>query len=154
MINLIDIQNHITKRLKNRFPDYEIRVEDNLKDVKTPAFYVSVRPILTTGAMSYKNKVVNVNISYISKNRTHRENIIMSEELEDIFNLILRVKERKLYIKNLSISELDTVLTLSFTLDYNTDVSIAYDKEDDIDLGYKEGTIEKMEILEVTKGDD
>lgn len=119
MIKVIDIQNHITKKLKDEFPSYEIRVEDNKEVISTPAFYVSVRPLLTTGVMKYKNKLVNVNIQYLSKKNTHQENLIMSEILEDLFNLTLQVYDRNLYIKDLSISELDKVLNLGFTLDYN-----------------------------------
>ena len=150
MIKVIDIQNSITKQLKDKFPLHQIRVEDNKKDIETPAFYVSVRPILTTGSRQYKNKLVNVNIMYLSKNKTHAENIVMSEELEDLFHLTLNVRDRSLYIEDLSMSELDKVLNLGFTLDYNVGAVYRYN----VDGGYDKDTMEYMEELEIEKGVD
>lgn len=130
MITVLDIQNHITKLLKQSFPDYQIRVEDNKQDVSTPAFHVSVRPLLTVGRMKNKNKLVNVNIYYLSKNKTHRENLIMSEQLDDMFHLTLKVYDRELYIQDLTISEVDTTLNVGFTLDYH--IGVEYEIENDL----------------------
>lgn len=130
MITVLDIQNHITKLLKQSFPDYQIRVEDNKQDVSTPAFHVSVRPLLTVGRMKNKNKLVNVNIYYLSKNKTHRENLIMSELLDDMFHLTLKVYDRELYIQDLTISEVDTTLNVGFTLDYH--IGVEYEIENDL----------------------
>lgn len=130
MITVLDIQNHITKLLKQSFPDYQIRVEDNKQDVSAPAFHVSVRPLLTVGRMKNKNKLVNVNIYYLSKNKTHRENLIMSEQLDDMFHLTLKVYDRELYIQDLTISEVDTTLNVGFTLDYH--IGVEYEIENDL----------------------
>lgn len=145
MIETIDIQNHITKRLKDNFPSCTVYTEGNQTDPKVPAFYVSIRPILTTGAMKYKNRVVNVNIMYLSEKGLNKERLIMIDKLEDVFHLILTVKKRTLQIESLSISELDGVLNLGFTLDYST-VATGRDTSSD--------ATDYMEILEVNKGDD
>lgn len=157
MIKVIDIQNHITSRLDESFLDHEVYVDDNREKMQTPCFNVSVRPLLTTGHIKHKNKLVNVDITYLSKNETKAENLEMSEELEDLFYLILRVYKRKLYIKDLSIREVDTTLVCSFTLDYNVRssdlVRVEIDGSDgsdiviDTDLGYTEGNIEYMKNL-------
>lgn len=166
MIKVIDIQNHITKRLKDKFPAYQVYVDDNREKMKTPCFSVSVRPLLTTGYIKHKNKLVNVDITYLSKNETKSENLAMSEELEDLFYLVLKVYDRKLYIEDLSIREVDTVLICSFTLDYNVkrgdlihidgvggDENGSGNKNEgkvpDGDLGYTEGNIKYMKNLKL-----
>ena len=147
MINLIDIQNAITLRLKNKFPEYIIYVEENKKEIETPSFFVEVRPLLTDQFTKYKNKLINIDIMYFSKDENKRENLIMSELLEELFYLILRVKERRLHIKNINIKEVKDILHCSFSLDFNTDVNIKYNPEIDRDLGYIEGSIKNMEQL-------
>lgn len=156
MINLIDIQNAITLRLKNKFPEYIIYVEENKKEIETPSFFVEVRPLLTDQFTKYKNKLINIDIMYFSKDENKRENLIMSELLEELFYLILRVKERRLHIKNINIKEVKDILHCSFSLDFNTDVNIKYNPEIDRDLGYIEGSIKNMEQLHLkdSEGND
>lgn len=158
MITVVDIQNSITRRLKDKFPSHTVYVEDNKEEMEKPCFNVDVRPLLTTGHMKHKNKLVNIDITYLSKNETKSENLIMSEQLEDLFYLVLRVYKRKLYIKDLSIREIDTILICSFTLDYNVtrgdliyiegeDGNKSEGKIPDGDLGYTDGNIEYMKEL-------
>ena len=156
MINLIDIQNAITLRLKNKFPEYIIYVEENKKEIETPSFFVEVRPLLTDQFTKYKKKLINIDIMYFSKDENKRENLIMSELLEELFYLILRVKERRLHIKNINIKEVKDILHCSFSLDFNTDVNIKYNPEIDRDLGYIEGSIKNMEQLHLkdSEGND
>lgn len=116
---MIDIQNSITKLLYKNFPTHKILAEYNEEGIQGPAFYVSVRPLITEGRLKHKNRLINVDVMYFSKNETHKENLEMISPLEDLFHLILRVEDRRLYIENLSIREADSVLTCSFTLDYN-----------------------------------
>ena len=158
---MIDIQNSITKLLYKNFPTHKILAEYNEEGIQGPAFYVSVRPLITEGRLKHKNRLINVDVMYFSKNETHKENLEMISPLEDLFHLILRVEDRRLYIENLSIRETDSVLTCSFTLDYNiglvpnSSVQIpgTEEREDiiidesDKDLGYIDGNIEYMEEL-------
>lgn len=127
MIGLLDIQNSITSRLKTKFPKYKILAEYNEEDIEGPAFYVSVRPLTTTGLMRHKNRLINVDVMYFSEKQTHTENLEIMDDLEDLFYLVLAVEDRKLYIEDLNIRELDYVLVCEFTLDFNTESVTKYD---------------------------
>lgn len=153
MIKLTDIQNHLVKRLKDRFPAHTVYREENRTNPKVPAFYVDVRPLETTGRQRYNNKLVNVSIQYLSTKQTKRENLEMMEELESLFYLALKVYDRRLAIERLSIVEVDGVLTVNFTLDYNTDFDLRGYVDDEKDLGYGEGKTELMKELYYNEGD-
>lgn len=121
MITYSDIQNYIASVLKNNFKEHTIYLEE-VKNLKKPAFFIDLRPISITNYMQYKNKLVNIDIIFLGTKGTHLENLQTQEKLEDIFSLVLEIKDRKLAIENLSTKEVDGVLHCSFTLDYNTEI--------------------------------
>lgn len=150
MIKLIDVQNHIVKALSDRFTDHSIYREGNQKKHRLPAFYVSVRPLTTTARARYENELVNVDIQYLSEKGTNQENLKMMDKLSDLFSLSLRVYDRRLHIPELTMTESDGVLTVGFTLNYNTDIKA---RRYESDLGYGEGKTRLMKELEYEKGD-
>lgn len=117
MIKLRDIQNSLTKLLSSceEFEDYDIITEGQSEDVNCPTFFISIRPISTNSQMKYKEKVINVDITYVNKEDNHEENIDMVDELQTIFNFKLDVNGSLLEIGNLSFSE-PSFLICSFTL--------------------------------------
>lgn len=166
MINLIEIQGAITLKLKRAFPKYSLYTDGNREDIVGDAFHISLRPLLSTGYRGYKNRLINVDISYISKRGTGDENLIMIDALEYLFYLVLNVTTkdkkviRKLYIEDLNTRVVDGVLTCGFTLDYNSGVDTRYVPDIDGDLGYEpdaeegeEGYIDKMRRLHIERND-
>lgn len=115
-MQLIDIQNSITRLLHASFPDYKIETKQQC-DVIKPTFFVSIRKINTDNALFYKDKLVNVTITYVNKEVDHLENNIINDQLDDLFGCTLRVGNNSLVVNNLDFSEPD-VLICSFTLKF------------------------------------
>ncbi|AGX43955.1 phage tail terminator family protein [Clostridium saccharobutylicum] len=121
-MKLSDIQKSITKLLKSNFPDYKIVVDNNnKKDIEKPTFFVQVRPVKSYNYKVYKERLVNVTITYVNATIKHEENLDISDSLEGIFNLTLDVLDRHLLISNLTFNETNDLLNCSFGLDFNDD---------------------------------
>ena len=115
-MNLVDIQKAITKLLHDNFPTYKINLKQ-MCDVVKPTFFVSVRKINTDNALFYKDKLVNVTITYVNKEYNHVENNVINDKLDDLFTCTLRVGNDYLTVDNLDFSEPDA-LVCSFTLKF------------------------------------
>ena len=123
ILELIDIQNQITKLLHDNFPTYKIVLEQQ-KDVTKPTFFVTVDKLKTDDYLRYKLKKVMVTITYVNKENNHVENNAINDKLDNLFNLSLYVNNKCLTIYNLDFSESDA-LTCTFTTEYfdkNTNV--------------------------------
>lgn len=130
-MKLTDIQKSITKLLHSNFPSYKIIVENNKSEILSPTFFVNVRPLKTENYMVYKNRLINITITYVNKVFKHEENLDVADSLEGIFNLTLDVLDRHLLIKDLTINETNELLNCSFTLDFyeGNRTSIVIDEE-------------------------
>ena len=116
-MKLSDIQKTITKLLHTNFPDYKIVLEQQC-DVYKPTFFVSVRKLNTENYRTYKNKTVNVSITYVNKEYNHVENNDVNDKLDDLFKLTLQVNDNFLRVDNLDFSEPDALIC-TFTLEFN-----------------------------------
>ena len=115
-MNLVDIQKAITKLLHDNFPTYKIALNQQC-DVVKPTFFVSIRKINTDNALFYKDKSVNVAITYVNKEYNHVENNAINDKLDDLFTCTLQVGNDYLTINNLDFSEPDALIC-SFTLKF------------------------------------
>ena len=123
ILELIDIQNQITKLLRDNFPTYKIVLEQQ-KDVTKPTFFVTVDKLKTDDYLRYKLKKVMVTITYVNKENNHAENNAINDKLDNLFNLSLYVNNKCLPIYNLDFSEPDALIC-TFTTEYfdkNTNV--------------------------------
>lgn len=116
ILELIDIQNQITKLLHDNFPAYNIVLEQQ-KDVTKPTFFVTVDKLKTDNYLRYKLKKVMVTITYVNKENNHVENNAINDKLDDLFNLSLYVNNKCLPIYNLDFSEPDALIC-TFTTEY------------------------------------
>ena len=115
-MELIDIQNQITKSLHDNFPEYKI-VPEQQKDVTKPTFFVTVDKLKTDDYLRYKLKKVMVTITYVNKENNHVENNAINDKLDNLFNLSLYVNNKCLPIYNLDFSEPDALIC-TFTTEY------------------------------------
>ena len=113
-MNLVDIQNSITELLHENFPEFKIVLEQQC-DVVKPTFFVNIRKINTDNTLFYKDKTVNVTITYVNKEYNHVENNYINDKLDDLFTCTLKVNNDYLTINNLDFSEPDALIC-SFTL--------------------------------------
>ena len=123
ILELIDIQNQITKLLRDNFSTYKIVLEQQ-KEVTKPTFFVTVDKLKTDDYLRYKLKKVMVTITYVNKENNHVENNAINDKLDDLFNLSLYVNNKCLPIYNLDFSEPDALIC-TFTTEYfdkNTNV--------------------------------
>ena len=123
ILELIDIQNQITKLLRDNFPAYKIVLEQQ-KEVTKPTFFVTVDKLKTDDYLRYKLKKVMVTITYVNKENNHVENNAINDKLDNLFNLSLYVNNKCLPIYNLDFSEPDALIC-TFTTEYfdkNTNV--------------------------------
>ena len=123
ILELIDIQNQITKLLHDNYPTYKIELEQQ-KDVTKPTFFVTVDKLKTDDYLRYKLKKVMVTITYVNKENNHVENNAINDKLDNLFNLSLYVNNKCLPIYNLDFSESDALIC-TFTTEYfdkNTNV--------------------------------
>ena len=116
-MNLVDIQDTITKILHDNFPTYKIVLNQQC-DVVKPTFFVNIRKINTDNALFHKDKTVNVTITYVNKEYNHVENNEINDKLDDLFKLTLKVDNNYLRIDNLNFSEPDALIC-TFTLEFN-----------------------------------
>ena len=116
-MKLSDIQKSITMLLHDKFPTYKISLKQ-MCDVVKPTFFVSVRKLNTENYRTYKDKIVNVTITYVNKEYNHVENNGINDKLDDLFKLTLKVDNNYLRIDNLNFSEPDALLC-TFTLEFN-----------------------------------
>ena len=116
ILELIDIQNQITKLLRDNFPAYKIVLEQQ-KEVTKPTFFVTVDKLKTDDYLRYKLKKAMVTITYVNKENNHVENNAINDKLDDLFNLSLYVNNKCLPIYNLDFSEPDALIC-TFTTEY------------------------------------
>ena len=122
-MELIDIQNQITKLLRDNFSTYKIVLEQQ-KDVTKPTFFITVDKLKTDDYLRYKLKKVMITITYVNKENNHVENNAINDKLDNLFNLSLYVNNKCLPIYNLDFSEPDSLIC-TFTTEYfdkNTNV--------------------------------
>ena len=122
-MELIDIQNQITKLLHDNFPACKIVLEQQ-KDVTKPTFFITVDKLKADNYLRCKFKKVMVTITYVNKENNHVENNAINDKLDNLFNLSLYVNNKCLPIYNLDFSEPDALIC-TFTTEYfdkNTNV--------------------------------
>ncbi|NSB17438.1 phage tail terminator family protein [Clostridium beijerinckii] len=120
-MKLTDIQKAITKLLKTNYSNYKILVDNNKKDIEKPTFFVQVRPVKSYNYKVYKERLVNVTITYVNKEFKHEENLDVIDSLEGVFNLTLDVLDRHLLISDFTFNETNDLLNCSFSLSFNDD---------------------------------
>lgn len=119
-MKIIDIQNSITKILHSNFLTYKIVLEQQC-DVIKPTFFVNVKKLSSTNFLNYKEKLVNVTITYVNKEYNHIENNEINDKLDNLFKLKLQVGDRYLNIFNLNFNEPDALIC-SFNLKFNENI--------------------------------
>ena len=119
MIKLLDIQNALTKLLNKHYPNYDIIKDEQMANIECPTLFVNVRPVITINHKNSRTKTVNVDITYVEKEDNHNNNLIIIDELENIFTIAsLKVDDTYLIINNLSFSE-PSFLICSFTVEFS-----------------------------------
>lgn len=161
MITLIDIQNAVSKSISDNIKEEAYIYVEEVKDgLKRPAFFIEVLPVKTDNYLNHLSKLILVEIMYLCKDKTMKENLEMANMLENIFNLSMTVKDRRLTVNTLNYEIVNDILRCSFTLEFDDNIDLIevktkngvnYLPEYQLSekLGYTKDNIEEMEKLEI-----
>lgn len=116
MIKYVELLYSATILLKNKF-GYDVFIKDNEKEVEEPTFFVKVTPLTTESYLRYSEKLVNIAITYTNKVVTQEDLLDIQSQLDELFDMYLKVGERKLTFKKKFSANKD-LLILTLTLDY------------------------------------
>lgn len=117
-MKLVDIQNAITKRLHESFPNNKILIEQQ-KEIIKPTFLVSLSKLNTNVNTTYRNKKALITINYANKEYSKVENNNIADSLEECFEVGLKVLDRYLVIENIDFNDNGDCLCMQFTVEYN-----------------------------------
>lgn len=115
----MEIKGAIVHKLTNSFPSYNIYGEGNIAELIKPALVIKVHPISMAIENKYhRRKFINVQIYYRSENGTNGEDLDMIDALYEVFDPVLIVKDRILPVGVIHTRVKDSILRLSFNLDF------------------------------------
>ena len=108
------------KSIKEAFPNAILRCRKNEEDIKQPTFYVEVRPLQVTDYLNFKDKLLNITVTYVDTVEDIEKLNEVAEELDDTLNLGIYVDKTFLLFdkKNFTFSDSQDFLSLNITLSY------------------------------------
>ena len=108
------------KSIKDVFPKAMLRCKKNEEDIKQPTFYVEVRPLQVTDYVNFKDKLLNITVTYVDTVEDIEKLNEVAETLDDALNLGIRVDKTFLLFdkKNFTFSDSQDFLSLNITLSY------------------------------------
>ena len=108
------------KSIKESFPNAILRCKKNSEDIKEPTFYIEVRPLQVTDYVNFKDKLLNVTVTYVDTVEDIEKLNEVAEMLDDTLNLGIRVDKTFLLFdnKNFTFSDSQDFLSLNITLSY------------------------------------
>ena len=119
------------KSIKEAFPKAILRCEKNNEDIKEQTFYVEVRPIKIVDYLNFKDKLLNVTITYINTVENIEKLNEVAEMLDYTLNLGIRVNKTFLLFnsKNFAFSDSHDFLSLNITLSYKDTQNIELESD-------------------------
>lgn len=113
-----DVFKAVCRKLKDKFPTYNVYGEKQAQGFKAPAFFVYLVPIYTSNETENRTyKRVSIKIIYMGKG-ANAENREMEEALNSVFRLHLAVGEKVLHICDTASQVIDEDLHFSFDVSY------------------------------------
>lgn len=86
---MVKIKNSIVEVLSQTFTDHQVYDEKKTQGLQRPCFFVDILPIaLEKVSPNQQERSLIVDIQYMSSNETKEENLIMAEELGQMFPII------------------------------------------------------------------
>ena len=108
------------KAIKDAFPKAVLRCKKNNEDIKQPTFYIEVRPLQVVDYLNFKDKLLNVTVTYVDAVEDIEKLNEVAEMLDDTLNLGIRVDKTFLLFDNKSFTFSDShdFLSINITLSY------------------------------------
>lgn len=146
MISYNDILNAFTKRLSLNYEDVDIFTSKVEQGFEEACFFVKLIPMVNTeSTLDTDNKVVAIDIQYISEEELDKIYIKLSE-LENIFTRFIKVKDRSLKFRDKEPEIIEDsvgyILHFMVTVDFDEEVmkeKEEYEQMKEINLNLEEG---------------
>lgn len=156
MIGYVDIKKSVIDVLKLKASSVKVVATEELSGFDKPAFFVQMMPIGDTTSIDYEEKLLSINIHYFSSEKTDNANLKMADQLNQAFFNTLKIGDRVITLSNKRYQIIDNVLQFKFDLEFAVDCDVVevngewvMPTEFDEALGYTEGTLERMQELEI-----
>ena len=119
------------KAIKDAFPNAILRCKKNEEDIKQPTFYIEVRPLQVTDYVNFKDKLLNVTVTYVDTVEDIGKLNEVAEMLDYTLNLGIRVNKTFLLFnsKNFAFSDSHDFLSLNITLSYKDTQTIELESD-------------------------
>lgn len=139
------------KKAVNGLLTKEFNIEINSNDVKEgfirPSFFVSFDNQTKSSTLTQIEKSLTIRINYFPSDRYGNsiELMDMQEQLENLFDIKLPVKDRRFNIVDVTSTVTDGVLDFSFDIEFSDAKEISYEEQNS-------HPIEMMQTLDIQKG--
>lgn len=118
MIENVAILYSVTKTLKDNFPKNNILIDDNEEEIKVPTFHVKVSPLKSKNQFNWRNKLLNIHISFIEKVKKQESSLRMMDSLTELFDDNIYVNSIALPILEKDINDTDDSVNMVMTLNF------------------------------------
>ncbi|AIY78797.1 hypothetical protein FDB15_18160 [Clostridium botulinum] len=117
-IKYLDLLYSVYASLKDNFKKSTITMSENKKEVKGPLFFVQIKPLYSDSYKCYTKELVNITITYTDVVLDQEKILTVKDELNELFDLGIKVNNVFLLFKNKKFSESDDCTILTLTIDY------------------------------------
>lgn len=118
MIENVAILYSVTKTLKDNFPKNNILIDDNEEEIKIPTFHVKVSPLKSKNQFNWRNKLLNIHISFIEKVKKQESSLRMMDSLAELFDENIYIDSIALPILEKDINNTDDSVNMTMTLNF------------------------------------
>lgn len=118
MIENVAILYSVTKTLKDNFPKNNILIDDNEEEIKVPTFHVKVSPLKSKNQFNWRNKLLNIHISFIEKVKKQESSLKMMDSLAELFDENIYIDSIALPILEKDINDTDDSVNMTMTFNF------------------------------------
>lgn len=104
--------------LKINFPDRKIYGERIEQGAVFPCFFVYVVPLSHVNHRGTMRKQMSIKIVHMYKEKSNKNNYVVLDKLNELFDLTLKVSIRSINVVNTTSQTIDGDLHFSFTIDF------------------------------------
>lgn len=129
MIFLIDIKKAIADKIRTKY-NYKIYNNDVTEGFEKPCFFIRLLPILCNKiSTTVTQQTVTVEITYFQNKRSELDNLKVAQDLQQLFQEKLEVKDRKLNCDDIRVDwagEQKEILQILFDLQFYQSIEKQY----------------------------
>jgi hypothetical protein len=98
MIENVSLLYSVCRTLKDNYPKNNILIDDNEAEIVVPTFHVKISPLKSKNQFNWRNKLLNIHISFMEKVKRQENSLKILDELTELFDENFHVNSRALPI--------------------------------------------------------